>query len=131
MVRRALLSRKVPSVSNYRGAVPEFSCPVSLSRQVIAEIRATGIRRLPQGGRFEHGVPGNCSCIALISYIPVANRVKCEDFHSERLVAVSCKRRGFCPSCGARRIVESAALLVDNVAVLSKSPLLRFLCPRN
>ena len=82
-------------------------------------------------GRFEHGFPGNCSCIALISYIPVAMRVKCEDCHSERVVAFSCKRRGFCPSCGARRIVESVALLVDEVAVLPKSPLLRFLRPRN
>ena len=25
------------------------------------------------------------------------------------------ERRGFCPSCGARRMVESAALLVDEV----------------
>lgn len=31
------------------------------------------------------------------------------------LVAFSCKRRGFCPSCGARRMAESAALLVDEV----------------
>jgi len=42
-------------------------------------------------------------------------RVRCEDCHSERLVAFSCKRRGFCPSCGARRMVESAALLIDHV----------------
>jgi hypothetical protein len=28
-------------------------------------------------------------------------------------VAFSCKRRGFCPSCGARRMAESAALLVE------------------
>ena len=34
---------------------------------------------------------------------------------SEHLVAFSCKRRGFCPSCGARRRAESAALLVDEV----------------
>lgn len=27
-------------------------------------------------------------------------RVRCEDCHYERLVAFSCKRRGFCPSCG-------------------------------
>lgn len=33
----------------------------------------------------------------------------------EHLVAFSCKRRGFCPSCGARRMAESAALLVDEV----------------
>ena len=42
-------------------------------------------------------------------------RVRCQDCHDERLVAFSCKRRGFCPSCGARRMVESAALLVDEV----------------
>ena len=42
-------------------------------------------------------------------------RVVCDDCHQEKLVAVSCKRRGFCPSCGARRMAESAKLLVDDV----------------
>ncbi len=42
-------------------------------------------------------------------------RVCCESCHAEHLVAFSCKRRGFCPSCGARRMAESAALLVDEV----------------
>jgi Transposase zinc-binding domain len=42
-------------------------------------------------------------------------RVRCEFCHTEHLVAFSCKRRGFCPSCGARRMAESAALLVDEV----------------
>ncbi|MBL8201475.1 MAG: transposase, partial [Chromatiales bacterium] len=42
-------------------------------------------------------------------------RVRCSTCHAERLVAFSCKRRGFCPSCGAWRMVESAALLVDEV----------------
>ena len=42
-------------------------------------------------------------------------RVRCEICHHEKLVAFSCKKRGFCPSCGARRMVESAALLVDEV----------------
>ncbi|MDN5938380.1 MAG: IS91 family transposase [Salinisphaera sp.] len=50
-------------------------------------------------GRLEHGFM----------------RVRCEDCHAERLVAFSCKRRGFCPSCGARRMAEAAALLVDEV----------------
>jgi len=62
-------------------------------------------------------------------------RVRCETCHEERLVAFSCKRRGFCPSCGARRMAESAALLVDEVFphqpvrqwVLSFPYLLRFL----
>lgn len=42
-------------------------------------------------------------------------RVRCESCCAEHLVAFSCKRRGFCPSCGARRMAESAALLVDEV----------------
>ncbi|MHC4092902.1 MAG: transposase [Planctomycetota bacterium] len=42
-------------------------------------------------------------------------RVRCDTCHAEHLVAFSCKRRGLCPSCGARRMVESAALLVDEV----------------
>lgn len=42
-------------------------------------------------------------------------RVKCDGCRHEHLVAFSCKRRGFCPSCGARRMVESAAHLIDHV----------------
>lgn len=42
-------------------------------------------------------------------------RVQCADCHKDGLVAFSCKRRGFCPSCGARRMAESATLLVDDI----------------
>ena len=42
-------------------------------------------------------------------------RLRCGDCGHEKLVAFSCKRRGFCPSCGARRMAQSAAHLVDNV----------------
>jgi hypothetical protein len=42
-------------------------------------------------------------------------RVVCTGCRHEHLVAFSCKCRGFCPSCGARRMVESAAGLVDHV----------------
>ena len=42
-------------------------------------------------------------------------RLRCAECAHEKLVAFSCKRRGFCPSCGARRMAESAAHLVDQV----------------
>jgi hypothetical protein len=42
-------------------------------------------------------------------------RVVCEQCHAERLLAFSCKKRGFCPSCGARRMAESARHLVEEV----------------
>ena len=42
-------------------------------------------------------------------------RLRCDSCRAERLLAFSCKNRGFCPSCGARRMAQSAALLVDEV----------------
>jgi hypothetical protein len=42
-------------------------------------------------------------------------RVRCDDCGRERLVAYSCKGRAFCPSCGARRMADTAAHLVDRV----------------
>ena len=42
-------------------------------------------------------------------------RVRCLSCCHERFVAFSCKRRGFCPSCGGRRMSESAIHLVDEV----------------
>ena len=42
-------------------------------------------------------------------------RAQCTSCHHEMLVAFSCKKRGFCPSCGARRMAETAANLVDHV----------------
>jgi hypothetical protein len=74
--------------------------------------------RLEQG--FTRHIPVPCPCGAACG---CANRqscrfvlrVRCTACHAERLVAYSCKRRGFCPSCAARRMTESAALLVDEV----------------
>ena len=42
-------------------------------------------------------------------------RLQCTSCKHERLVAFSCKGRGFCPSCGGRRMCELAAFLVDEV----------------
>ncbi len=42
-------------------------------------------------------------------------RLRCGDCAHEKLVAFSCKRRGFCPACGARRMAETAAHLVEHV----------------
>src|SRR5271169_3018021 len=66
-------------------------------------------------------------------------RVRCEQCHAEKLVAFSCKKRGFCPSCGGRRMAETAALLADEVLpdrplrqwVLSLPQALRFLLAVN
>ena len=45
-------------------------------------------------------------------------RLRCGECGHDRLLAFSCKRRGFCPSCGARRMSQTAAHLVDHVIPL-------------
>ncbi len=42
-------------------------------------------------------------------------RLRCDVCARDTLVAFSCKRRGICPSCGTRRMAETAAYLVDNI----------------
>lgn len=42
-------------------------------------------------------------------------RFKCTDCRHEQLVALSCKGRGFCSSCGSKRMTDIAAHLVDHV----------------
>jgi hypothetical protein len=66
-------------------------------------------------------------------------RVRCDHCADERLVAFSCKTRGFCPSCTSRRMAGTAARLVDRVLpavpyrqwVLSLPRQVRFLLARD
>ena len=63
-------------------------------------------------------------------------RVRCATCSKDALVAFSCKGRGFCPSCGTRRMVDTAAHLVERVLpdvpvrqwVLALPHRIRFLC---
>ena len=42
-------------------------------------------------------------------------RIRCDDCGTERLLPYSCRGRGACPSCNARRMAEGAAYLTDQV----------------
>jgi len=42
-------------------------------------------------------------------------RLGCDTCKKEVLLAFSCKRRGFCPSCAGRRMAQTAAHLVERV----------------
>ena len=44
-------------------------------------------------------------------------RVRCEDCGHEYLLAFSCKRRHFCPSCHQKRVVEFGEWFLDDLAV--------------
>src|SRR5438309_5413211 len=47
-------------------------------------------------------------------------RLGCDSCHQELLVPFRCKRRGFCPSCAARRMAQTAAHLVECVGSVLK-----------
>ncbi len=61
-------------------------------------------------GRLEHG------CLHL----------ECRSCGHSQLVALSCKRRGFCPSCCGRRMADTAAHLVREV--LPEVPIRHWIC---
>jgi len=78
---------------------PEFQAELANQGKYLPAYVTREFEAYLKCGRLEHGFL----------------RVRCESCHDEKLVAFSCKKRGFCPSCGARRMADSAALLVDEV----------------
>jgi ribosomal protein S27E len=99
---------------------PQFQNMLSGQGRYLPDNVAREFKDYLKCGRLEHGFL----------------RVRCESCHHEKLVAFSCKRRGFCPSCGARHMADSAAHLVDEVLptrqwVLSVPYLLRYLFATN
>jgi len=78
---------------------PEFQAELANHGKTLPTYVRNEFDEYLKCGRLEHGFL----------------RVRCESCHDERLVAFSCKKRGFCPSCGARRMADSAALLVDEI----------------
>ena len=78
---------------------PEFQAELASHGRYLPAYVTKEFDEYLKCGRLEHGFL----------------RVRCESCHDEKLVAFSCKKRGFCPSCGARRMADSAALLVDDI----------------
>ena len=78
---------------------PEFQAELASHGRYLPAYVTKEFDEYLKCGRLEHGFL----------------RVRCESCHDEKLVAFSCKKRGFCPSCGARRMADSAALLVDEI----------------
>jgi ribosomal protein S27E len=81
---------------------PKFINQLAQSDKTLPQYVQDEFEAYLKCGRLEHGFL----------------RLQCETCAHEQLLAFSCKRRGFCPSCGAKRMVESAALLVDAILPL-------------
>lgn len=83
---------------------------IALYRLVFAQAEAEACADLPQFVKDEFDTFLECGILAH-GFL----RLRCGNCGHDKLVAFSCKRRGFCPSCGARRMAQTAAHLVDHV----------------
>jgi hypothetical protein len=86
--------------------------------RVVRENLATLYAAVEQGfasplpAFVKHELEGYLACGVLARGFAI---LQCEnaDCRQKKLVAFSCKGRGFCPSCMGRRMAETAANLVD------------------
>jgi hypothetical protein len=129
-----------PLRAGYRRREPEKTALHRLVRENLATFLSEAMERSADG----HGLPRYVEK-EFEKYLACGDlrlgfaRVVCRDCRHEAVVGFSCKRRGFCPSCTARRAHEAAAHLVDTVVprvpvrqwVLSFPKRLRYLLARD
>ena len=102
------LRARPPARRAYEGHRPEDTTlyPVVAEEldTFLAQVEAQTGSGLPQFVQDEFEAYLKCGILAH-GFL----RVRCNECAHEKLVAFSCKRRGFCLSCGARRMAETAA----------------------
>jgi hypothetical protein len=129
-----------PATRGYARRQPEGTVLYGVVQDHLATLLDTARDRLEHGfgypqfveREFEKFLACGLLCHGFV-------RVRCDTCAEERLVAFSCKTRGFCPSCTSRRMAGTAADLVNHVLpivpyrkwVLSLPRRVRFLLARD
>ncbi len=112
--RKPALRAAAANTGHYERRRPEETTLHRLVREhletFLAQVEAGGTASLPQFVKDEFDAFLECGILAH-GFL----RLRCAGCGHERLVAFSCKRRGICPSCGARRMAQTAAWLVERV----------------
>ncbi len=123
-MRAARLREAAATTPHYQRGRPEQTPLYRLVREHYATFAAevdtaSGGTGLPQFVKDEFDAYLDCGILAN-GFL----RLTCDTCARDTLVAFSCpprglpsgrKRRGICPSCGTRRMAETAAYLVDNI----------------
>jgi hypothetical protein len=91
-------------------ATPLYKIVAEHLETFLAEARETHERALPQYVERELREYLKCGILAH-GFL----RARCRSCGKDLLVALSCKKRGVCPSCNARRMCGTAARLTDHV----------------
>ena len=109
----------MPNTVHYERRRPEDTTLYQLVGEhletFLAQVEAQAGTGLPQFVKDEFEAFLRCGILAH-GFL----RLRCAQCAHEKLVAFSCKGRGFCPACGTRRMAQTAAHLVD--AVIPRVP---------
>src|SRR5712664_2166554 len=107
------MSPPCPSAPRPTGrATPSTPCCIAAHLEAFLETAKRHTDGSPLPGFVEQEFRDFLTCGLLAHGFA---RLRCTDCAFERLVPFSCKGRGFCPSCGGRRMTECAARIVDEV----------------
>ncbi len=110
-------SQPNPALALYRPRQPQNSALYQLLEAYYEDVKALWEERFEKKYGFWRGFVE--AVVARYLDCGVAEtgfaRLKCDDCGSERLLTLSCKQRGICPSCDAKRAAAFAAFLKDEL----------------
>jgi len=120
---RHLPIRRVPSAPGHSGAETAMVRPGGGGRNCANPCR---IARAGPGFSRDAAWHGPCGpFVVALGWCGALGggfaRFRCSACGFDRLVPFSCRGRGFCQSCGGRRMVERAAHLVDHVSASARA----------
>ena len=100
----------------YQRRRPEETVLYQVVQEHLATFLAEARERSPHGAGLPRSVESEFAAYLDCGILSRGfARVRCGECGNELLVAFSCKGRGICPSCNARRMHDTAAHLVDRV----------------
>jgi hypothetical protein len=110
-------SQPNPPLALYRPRQPQNSALYQLLEAYYEDVKAVWEERFEKKYGFWRGFVDAVVARYLDCGVAEAGfaRLKCDDCGSERLLTLSCKQRGICPSCDAKRAAAFAAFLKDEL----------------
>ena len=110
-------SQPNPALALYRPRQPQNSALYQLLEAYYEDVKVLWEERFERKYGFWRGFVDAVVARYLDCGVAEAGfaRLKCDDCGSERLLTLSCKQRGICPSCDAKRAAAFAAFLKDEL----------------
>ncbi len=113
----AATSQPNPALALYRPRQPRKTALYQLLEAYYEDVKAAWEDRFEKTFGYWRGFVDAVVARYLDCGVPEAGfaRLKCDACGSERLLTLSCKQRGICPSCDAKRAAAFAAFLKDEL----------------